>query len=202
MRHVKFSAYVIAVVLVSFSLSLGEDKPTKSTTPLTADEIAIYKAVLAHYSSKEAGGLNVSIRTFPLDPGSSRGGLSNGDCLRGIELENLTATSRTFHELTPEILPGKNMKLVDPKKQSKVVRGNDPDKTTREGKSVGSAVASAFATALFSMSEIAFDKAHRHAVVSYSFWCGALCGNGSTLVFEKTGQGWKRTDHNCGGWIS
>jgi hypothetical protein len=202
MRHVKFSAYVFVVAIVSISLSFGDDKPTKSAAPLTADEIAVYKAVLAHYSSKEAGMLNVSIRTFPLNPESPRNGLSKGGCLQGMELENLTSASRTFHELTPEVLPGKNMKLVDAKKQAQVVRSNDPDKTMGEGKSVENAVASAFATGLFSMSEIAFDKERRHAVVSYSFWCGSLCGNGSTLVFEKIGQEWRRTDRNCGGWIS
>jgi hypothetical protein len=82
------------------------------------------------------------------------------------------------------------------------VRSNDPDKTMRKGKSVESAVASAFATGLFSMSEVGFDKERRHAVVSFSFWCGSLCGNGSTLVFEKIGQEWRITDRNCGGWIS
>jgi hypothetical protein len=202
MRHAEFSAYVFVVAIISISLSFGDDKPTKSTKPLTPDEIGIYKVVLAHYSSKEAGMLNVSIRTFPLDPESDRNGRSKGGCLQDMELENLTSASRTFHELTPDVLSGKNMKLVDPKKHAQVVRSNDPDKTMRHGKSVESAVASAFATGLFSMSEIAFDKERRHAVVSYIFWCGFLCGNGSTLVFEKTGQEWRRTNRDCGGWIS
>lgn len=202
MRRVEIVACLVVVAIVSISLSFGHDKPTKSANPLTADEVAIYKAVLAHYSSKEPGMLNVSIRTFPLNPESPRNGLSKGGCLQGMELENLTSASRTFHELTPEVLSGKNMKLVDARKQVQVVRSNDPDKTMRKGKSVESAVASTFATGLFSMSEVSFDKDRRHAVVSYSFWCGSLCGNGSTLVFEKTGQEWRITDRNCGGWIS
>jgi hypothetical protein len=39
----------------------------------------------------------------------------------------------------------------------------------RDGKSVDSAVNGAFATALFSLSEIGFDKERSHAVVSYHF---------------------------------
>jgi hypothetical protein len=76
------------------------------------------------------------------------------------------------------------------------------NKTMRKGKSVEKAVKEAFANGLFSMSEIAFDKSHRHAVVAYRFWCGALCGNGRTLVFEKAGNEWKNTERKCGGWIS
>jgi hypothetical protein len=99
-------------------------------------------------------------------------------------------------------LPNNAARLVDPKKQTKIVHDNDPDKTMREGKSVDSAVKAAFGTGLFSLSEIAFDKARTHAVVSYTFWCGSLCGNGATWVFEKVGNEWKQTDRNCGGRIS
>jgi hypothetical protein len=59
----------------------------------------------------------------------------------------------------------------------------------------------AFGSALFELSEIVFDKEHRRAVVSYSFVCGELCGNGSTLVLNKVGQGWK-VAKRCGGWVS
>ena len=195
-------ATVILVFVLTQLAAASKDKPIKNTAPLSNDEIAIYKAVLQHFVSGDSGPLNVSATTYPLDPGSPMNPLSGGECLNGIRLENLAEVSHSFHDLTPDILPGKAMKLVDPNRQSKVVRGNDPSKTIRGGKSVDSAVREAFATALFSMSEIAFDKEHRHAVVSYSFWCGSLCGNGSTLVLEKAGAEWKATERNCGGWIS
>jgi hypothetical protein len=129
-------------------------------------------------------------------------GLADSECLKGIQLENLAGLAHSFHDLTPGVLPAKNIKLVDPKKQGKIVRDNDPDKTIRDGKSVDSAVKGAFATALFSMSEIGFDKERSHAVVSYHFWCGSLCGNGATFVFRKVDGEWKKTSRNCGGWIS
>jgi len=94
------------------------------------------------------------------------------------------------------------MTLVDPKQHAKVVHSNDPSNTIPRGKSVGDAVRDAFATGLFSMSEIAFDKEHRFAAVSYRFWCGSLCGNGSTIVFETVDGEWKDAIPNCGVWIS
>jgi hypothetical protein len=94
------------------------------------------------------------------------------------------------------------MRLVDPQKQTKTVRSNDPSKTIHKGKPVEDAVENAFSTALFSMSEIAFDREHRFAVVSYRFWCGSLCGNGSTLVFKKVKGEWRNANRHCGGWIS
>jgi hypothetical protein len=195
-----------AVFLIFFGASvIGNTKSAeavKSGIPLGADEIAIYEAVLQQYvTRKEADRLNVSVRTYPFDPNSHRSSVT-ADCLRGIELQNLASVAHTFHVLTPKVLAVKNTRLVDPDKQSQVVRENDPDKTMRKGKSVSEAVNEAYSTALFSLSEIAFDKEKRHAVVSYSYWCGALCGRGSTLVFEKVGNTWKEMDRHCGGWIS
>lgn len=62
-------------------------------------------------------------------------------------------------------------------------------------------VKQAFRTGLFTLSEIAFDKEHRRAVVSYSFVCGMLCGHGNTMVLKKLGQNWKIAKR-CGGWVS
>jgi hypothetical protein len=144
----------------------------------------------------------VSVTTFPLSPDSPTSGLSRNEYLHSIRLENLSAASHSFHELTPDDLPGTNARLVGPKKHAKIARANDPDKTIREGKSVENAVKDAFATGLFSMSEIAFDKDRHYAVVSYSFWCGSLCGHGATVVFEKVNGEWRNANRNCGGWVS
>jgi hypothetical protein len=202
MRKVLFAAIILGIGL-PFSLASSQArKPTKSTESLTADEIAIYRAVLqrnAPDNSGAPGTLNVSATTYPLDPSSP---LSDSGCLKDIQPDNLATASRSFHELSQDILPNNVARLVDPKRQKKIVHDNDPSKTMREGKSVDTAVKDAFGTALFSLSEIAFDEERTHAVVSYSFWCGSLCGNGATWVFEKVGNEWKKTDRNCGDWIS
>ena len=195
-------AIFVVVALTLPAAIAGKDKTQKSSTTLSADEITIYKAVLRGYVSDERASLNVSIKTYPLDPESHMSGLKNGECVKGIELDNLETVSSTYDELPPAVLAGKNMKLVDPDKQAKIVKSNDPDRTMAKGKSVDNAVRDAFSTALFSMSEIAFDKDHHYAVVGYRFWCGALCGHGRTLVFRKVGTEWGKTNRICGGWIS
>ncbi len=167
------SVLTAAVLLIFFGASvLGNTapaEPVKSKVPLSADEIAVYGAVLRQYiTSKATDRLNVSERTYPFDP-DSRGSGVTADCLRGIELQNLAGVAHTFHVLKPNVLTVKNARLVDPGKQSQVVRENDPDKTLRKGKSVSEAVHDAYSTALFLLSEIVFDKEKRHAVVSYRY---------------------------------
>jgi hypothetical protein len=76
-----------------------------------------------------------------------------------------------------------------------------PSNTIRKGKPVKDAVAAAFTTGLFSMSEIAFDKEHRFAAVRYSFFGGSLCDHGSTLVFENVNEEWRKV-RSCGGSVS
>jgi hypothetical protein len=195
-------ALLLAVALAYPPTSFAGDKPVKAATSLSADEVAIYKAILQQYGANDSGTLNVSATTVPLNPDSPTSGLSRDGCLQDIHLENLYAASHSFHELPPEVLTGSKTKLVDPKKHAKTARANDPDKTMREGKSVEDAVRGAFATGLFSMTEIAFDKDRHFAVVSYSFWCGSLCGHGKTVVFEKVNGVWQNTNRICGGWVS
>jgi len=202
MKSLTFAMGIVLFGMICPAFLFAGNKPTKSPAPLSTDETAIYKAVLQQYISGDAPSLNVSTKTYPLDPESHMSGLKNGECLKGIQLDNLAAISHTYHELPPEVLSGNNMRLVDPERQAKIVKGNDPSRTIAKGKSVDNAVTEAFATGLFSMSEIAFDKDHRYAVVSYRFWCGGLCGQGSALVFQKVGSEWKKMERNCGGWIS
>jgi hypothetical protein len=139
----------------------------------------------------------VSAKTFPLDPASDTSGLSDCDCTEGIYAENVSVAARSFHDLTPEVLASKGMKLVDAHTQSATVRANDPSRTMAKGTAVKDAVNNAFASGLFSLSEIAFDRDHHRAWVGYSFWCGSWCGRGSTLVFEKVGGEWKKADRRC-----
>jgi hypothetical protein len=202
MKRVFLLTLVLAIGLVYTSAGAMSDKPVRVTTPLSADEVAIYNAVLRYYSENHKDiALNVSQTTYPLDPNSPIDGLQT-DCLKGIHLENLAAVSHSFHQLPADVLPGKGMKLVDPKKQTRIVHSNDPSNTIRKGEPVKDAVENAFSTALFSISEIAFDKDRQFAVVSYRFRCGSLCGNGSTVVFEKIKGEWRNANRNCGSWIS
>jgi hypothetical protein len=202
MRRLSVSVSFVALLLTCHSATSKSQKPVKATTPLNADEIAIYKAVLRTYSGDKDVNLNVAATTYPLDPNASTTGFDQPECLNGVELENLSSASNSYHELPPEVLPSKAMRLVDPKRQAKIVHSNDPSNTIRKGAPVKDAVEAAFSTGLFWMSEIAFDKEHHFAVVRYTFWCGSLCAHGETLVFENVNGEWRNAHRNCGNWIS
>jgi len=195
-----FSA-ILALAVPHTTTASDNYKPIMSTTPLGKDEIAIYKAVLRSYGEQKDPRLNVSAKTYPLDPSAHTTGFDRPECLNGVQMDNLSTVSHSYHELPQEVLPSEAMKIVDPKTQARIVHSNDPDKTMRKGKPVKEAVEDAFTTGLFSMSEIAFDREHHFAAVWYSFWCGSLCGHGSTLVFEKVNGNWRKV-RNCGGWVS
>lgn len=202
MQRLSVPVAFVALLLTCDAATSKSQKPVKSMTPLSADEVAIYKAVLRTYSGDKDASLNISATTYPLDPNASTSGFDQPECLSGIEPGDLASVSSSYHELPVEVLPSKAMRLVDPKKQAKLVHSNDPSNTIRNGEPVKSAVAAAFSTGLFSMSEIAFDKAHHFAAVTYTFWCGSLCGHGQTLVFEKVNGEWRNANRSCGNWIS
>lgn len=151
--------------------------------------------------SDDPASLNVANRTLPLEVAADSTALINCSCDSGIAPETLLKASLSFHRLTPGILP-KMVRLIDPEKQGARVRANDPQNTMGQGKSVEDAVANGFANGLFSLSEIAFDNEHEHALVRFTFVCGSLCGSGTTALFEKIGGQWRRTDRTCGGWVS
>jgi hypothetical protein len=116
-QRVSTTLLILATALCSLSPSSAYDKPVKAKTPLSADEIAIYTAVLQQFSSKESDGkLQVSITTYPLNPDSPMSGLTAPDCLKSIQLDNLAVVSHSSHDLPPDVLMGKRMTLVDPKK--------------------------------------------------------------------------------------
>ena len=202
MKRRTVSVIFVALLLTFGAASSKNQKPVKSSAPLSADEVAIYKAVLRAYSGDKDVNLNVAATTYPLDPDASTTGFDQPECLKGIELENLSSTSNSYHELPADVLPSKTMRLVDPKRQAKIVHSNDPSDTIRKGAPVKDAMVAAFSTGLFSMSEIAFDREHHFAAVRYTFWCGSLCAHGRTLVFENANGEWRDANRSCGNWIS
>jgi hypothetical protein len=190
------------IVEVTASAEYRHQKKTKSAMSLGTDEIAIYKAVIKQWNARVHSPLMVSSETFPIELTSPTIDLSNCSCLKDIPAESLIGASRSFHKLAPNVLVGENVRLVNPTQQARLVSSNDPSTTIGKRKPVHDAVHEAFSTGLFSMSEIAFDDEHRHALVTYSYHCGLLCGSGATLVFEKVDGEWEKSHRECGGWIS
>jgi hypothetical protein len=175
---------------------LGDEKAIRDVNPLSADEVEIYKTVLARWNQGSRTSLNVSSRTTPLDRD-----VSDCDCLKGIDVQSLAKATRSFHLLTRDVLT-KKARLVDAELQSAIAGRNDPMNSIQNGSSVKSAVEQGFSNGLFELSEIAFNKERRRAIVSYSFVCGSLCGSGGVWLFEKVDGIWKKSERICGGWVS
>lgn len=151
--------------------------------------------------------MNVANRTELFD---QSGPMSDKACFSGIRLETTHAQSLTVHRLDAAVALDSGIELVDPDKQQETIKGNDPQELVKKvvddrevvtDKQIDESVKHAFHTGLFTLSEIVFDKEHRRAIVTYSFVCGSLCGNGNTLVLKRTGRGWRVTKR-CGGWVS
>jgi hypothetical protein len=128
-----------SIVLLLFSgLSLwggsNDPKPTVSKDPLSADQIAVYRAFLKFYDNGAAGTPNVGNVTIPLQLHDDE----KKGCLKGIALENAVQARTTIHSLGPEIAEGRKLKFVDPEQQRKAVHEyeDDPSRTMRQGNSV------------------------------------------------------------------
>ena len=194
---------MVLLAIAVFAVSQDDStKPIVSEESLTGEQVSIYRTVLKDYLRGSDGTLNVSALTEPLD--------QSDDCVKQMRLENLTAPAAAVHRLEQPLVPGTKITLVDPMRQRRAVAENDPQNLMKKAidehekvtdEQLDKSVKQAFRTGLFTLSEIAFDKEHRRAVVSYSFVCGMLCGHGDTMVLKKLGQNWKIAKR-CGGWIS
>lgn len=197
---------LFAVGLAGMCLArLSQDAPPRiSNEPLTPDQIAIYRAFLQNYAGAPAP-VHVANRTDALvDPQADDDDDDTGvpQCLKRLKIVFEKDAIGVAHMLDPSLaIPGRFM-LVDPDLQAASVEENDPSKTMGAGKRSEDAVNQAFSTGLLSFSEIAFDKKHHVAVMSFSFWCGRSCGHGAIVVFKKKGGQWKISKKPCVEWIS
>ena len=197
---------IVSVLIVISSVATAQEnapKPTVSGAPLTSEQIAVYRAVLSTYLKGSDRVLNVANLTEPLDRPDTA-------CFSGLNLEVATGTASVIHRISPAIVADKRVVLVDPDRQQKIIKKNDPESLMRKAiedheqitdEQLDKSLKRAFGSGLFTLSEIGFDREHLHAVVSYSFVCGGLCGHGNLLVLKKVGRNWK-VSKRCGGWVS
>ncbi|MGA2635170.1 MAG: hypothetical protein ABSF16_13125 [Terracidiphilus sp.] len=201
---VRFASLFTVLVLAAAGFAAGQDdqqpKLKVSDKPLTAEQLAVYRVVLGSWMAQEMPALNLSIQTVPL---GDTGPTADQSCFKRLDLE--PASPAIVHRFRQQDLaqlgPSRTLTLVDPDRQKQEVRSNDPEKTVGEGRTIEDAVSNGFAHGLATLSEIRFDKQHKHAIVSYGFFCGSLCGNGGALVLEKVDGVWQRKSR-CGEWIS
>lgn len=200
MRKIAWVCLIAAVL--SWSIQDPEPKPTLSDSPLTAEQVAVYRTFLQKYLESPEQALNIANVTSPLDFSEFEMKEGKG-CLRGIFLENFKQAHSVVHRVGSEVAINSKITIVDPKEQAAKIKEKDPSVVLQKGeKNVEAAVNDAFVAGLFRFSEIAFDKDHAWAVMTYSFHCGMLCGHGGPVVLHKVGGAWKVTDRECGSWIS
>jgi len=178
----------------------SSESPTKVVDQsLTSEQLAVYRTVLVSWFQGEKAKVNLGVLTDPIEV---KGDPADRTCLKGLSWE--TVVVGRVHRIRPEDLTQLGpfeFRLVEPDAGGKEVSDNDPGKAIHKGKSVDDAVANGFAHGLLTVGEIQFDKSHTHALVSFSFVCGGLCGNGTTMLLEKKDGTWKIKAH-CGMWVS
>jgi hypothetical protein len=197
---------IVAVLLVISLGAIAQEnapKPRVSDAPLTSEQIAVYRAVLAVYLRGSDLVLNLANITEQLDGADT-------PCLRGLDAGVAKGSTPAIHRIGPSLVADTKIVLVDPDHQQKAIKENDPQNLIRKAmddrqkitdEQLDQSVESALNSGLFTLSEIVFDKEHRHAAVSYSFVCGGLCGHSNTLVLKKVGHSWM-VAKRCGEWIS
>jgi hypothetical protein len=164
-------------------------KITVSPMPISSEQLAIYRVVLASWMGNRRGthSVHLAIRTMPFV-------LSEMDADCGKALRMTEGAVNEVHQFQPadiQKLAPSRVDLVDPDTQAKEVAGNDPHTNIRKGRSIGDAVGNAFAHGLTQLGEIHFNHEHTQAIVTYDFSCGATCGNGATVILEKKGGVWR-----------
>ena len=195
------AAVQLLAMIGAASLAVSWAEPARLAVPLTPDQRDLYAAFLdLHVSAfkKFAGSspalINLATTITPLDLGHQL--KENKGCLSGITFDRLNPARKQILTLDSTLVSGRELRLVDSVEQSAIreaIIHNAPRAI------VGNTTLDAN---LVQLSEIAFDKTRRFAVISYAFSCGNLCGEGRMVVFEKSGNGWKEADRSCIGWIS
>jgi hypothetical protein len=200
----------VCAVLLFFlgpPLAVGQQKeapkPKVSSNSLTAEQVAVYRALLEDFQDGTNSVINLANTTMPLKS-------SERACLAG-SIYRMESSVPIVHQLNSAILNSGRFVLVDTDRQEEMARASDlpslPDSVfdvpiVPFTKQVDDSRKRVFdALSHLTLSEIAFDKHHRRAVVAYAFVCPGLCGHGSILILKRAGQKWKITKR-CGQWFS
>jgi hypothetical protein len=173
---------MIAAVLTSFatySCWAGLSQPNNPS--LTSEQQEVYGDFIKSFS--KMGFKYLSYRTFPLQL-SSVG--KDSPCLQGIQLDGAAESSNPVHLLNQELLRGQPIHLVSEQEELSLLKQRDAKPETADTNGAKD-------PGILALSEIAFDKSHRFAVLKYVFLCGSHCNSGAILVMEKVGSQWTGT---------
>jgi hypothetical protein len=202
---------IVLVVVLSLSLAAhAQDDAPKlkvSGESLTAEQTAVYRAVLQDIQKDSKDTLNLANTT---EPTWQSAGLFTGACPKTPQPQVARDSSSVVHRLNSALAPNLKIVLVDPAAQEGKIKNGDPailmkrvidDRQDVPQSQIDDATERAVKNGLLTLSEIIFNKKQNRALVSYSFVCGELCGYGNVLVLTKVGEKWK-IYKTCEGWVS
>jgi hypothetical protein len=181
MLGLKRIATLVLVPLVLASACGAQSKPVYTSPALTEEQLSVYRGFLDKFGALHIK--NLSKITLPLD---FKGFPEGRPCLTGIELENPSDALKTAHAFGPEITKGRELNLVDPLEQTKLLKQRDKASANQSKQAAKSGNDLNFLI----FSEMAFDTKHEFAVVKYLLVCGEHCDSGATLVMEKVDGRW------------
>lgn len=157
-------------------------------------EIEVYEAALRAWFDGLDSSVLVDERLHSA-PGLADKEIS--DCLEGVDFRpGAIATLDSFRGATfkrkgVRVVDGATWKADDEQLNNSVAQGEFHEADLHR----------AFVHALYSFSQIRFDKDERLALLTFSHVCGELCGSGSTILMKKDANGWK-VMKACRQWIS
>ena len=199
------------VAMLSLSLTpaaIAQDATHKakvSSESLTKEQTAVYRVVLQDFLKDSKDKLKLSNTTKPLDETAdspSRG------CPKTSSPPTPDASTSVVHRLDSAATLDPRVELVDSDRQAEEIKNLDPtilmkrviiERENVPQKEIDDATEQAVKNGLFTLSEIVFNKEHNRALVSHSFVCGELCGQGRVLLLKKVGQKWK-VHKTCQEW--
>jgi hypothetical protein len=194
-------AACIAVLLVAIAgiafLLIAIHARTAGKSSRT-EQLAVYRAALRERISMGTYPVKLQPRVFPLDKSE----LGDSNCKAGLDLEPTSeGGDRRFQYEELAQLGSSRIQLLEPDALEKATEGKDTPESIRGGTpSWSDALQKAFGGAVLTLSEIRFDKAHTHAIVSYNYSCPGECSNGATALIEKRNGDWRRL-MVCAGWV-
>ncbi len=120
MRAIRLSSAAIVATIIFVSGCWAQNNPTPSRSPLSDEQLSVYRGFLDKLSSLHFR--NLANLTVPFD---FLGFPVERPCLRGIKLENVSVPLRTTHNFGPEITIGLDLRLVDQDEQEKLLHQRD-----------------------------------------------------------------------------
>jgi hypothetical protein len=171
-----------------------------SNEALAPDHLAVYRSVLADLDKHPETVTNLYNHTEPLhwNPAAKQA------CVEVIDQDSMKAAGQVFHRIPPDVVQGLKFTLIDPDAtewiqfdpRTLVPRVPNRDEVTN--KELEDADHHAYDNGARWLSEIAFDKTHRKAVLKVTFDLHHRARNQKTLLLQlKNGQ-WTETD-TCSG---